>query len=121
MNKVIPVRTSNERFYRQFLDVFSSIPPIKDLRPREKDVLAELMYRNQKYQDLPDDVRQAMLLSTTVRKEMRADLVIGEEVFNNILSKFRKLQVLVDNKLNPFLDSIQYTNGYELVFKFKEV
>jgi len=121
MSKVIPVRTANNRFYRQFLDIFASVPPINDLRPREKDVLAEIMLQNDKFQQLPDSIRYITIFSTDIRKEMRSNLDIKEEIFNNILSKFRKTKILVDNRLNPFLDSILYKDGYELTFKFKEM
>ena len=112
MSKVIPIRTNTDAFYRQFVNVFSSLEPLKQLRPREKDVLAEIMKQHDNFRYLADDIKYSIIFSTDIRKEMRSNLEIGEDVFNNILSKFRKLKILVDNKLNPFLDSIAYEDGY---------
>lgn len=121
MKKLIPIRSSNNRFYKQFLDVFSNIPPINKLMPSDKNVLAEIMHQNQVYQELSDDIRYSVIFSTDTRKIMRDRLGIKAEVFNNILSRLRKHNIIIGKKLNPFFDSIQYKNGFELTFKFVEL
>ena len=121
MNKVIPIRTDSSKFYRQFLEVLRSVPPISKLRPRELEVLAELLYQNNRYGDLDENVRYTMIFSTSVRKEMRLNINIGEESFNNNLSILRKYGIVKDNKLNSFFDTIVFDDNYSLEFKFKSV
>lgn len=118
--KIISIPTNGKRFYRQFLEVLRSVPPISKLRPKELDVLAEIMYQNDKYKDLDIDVRYTMIFSTKIRIEMRDNVKIGEDSFNNNLSILRKLKILSKgNQLNSFLDTVIFDDNYNLNFEFK--
>lgn len=120
MKKVISIPTNDRLFYRQFLELLRSIPPISKLRPKELDVLSEVMYQLNKYSNLAD-VRNTVVFSTQVRKEMRDNLSLGEDSFNNNLSILRKWKILTrDNNLNPFLENVIYSDGSSLEFIFKQ-
>ena len=69
--KKIPIKTNNIKFYRQFLELIKSLPPINKLRPKEMDVLAEIMYENGKLKNIEDDYRYTLIFSTKNRREMR--------------------------------------------------
>ena len=115
--KTIPIKTNKERFFRQFLEVLKSIPPIKNLRPKELDVLAEVMYQNHKYKDYPEEHRLAIIFNPTVRKEMRDKIGIGVDSFNNNISILRKSKILdKNNKLHPFFRGIEFNGKFELTF-----
>lgn len=119
--KTIPIKTDTERFFRQFLEVLKSIPPIRNLRPKELDVLAEVMYQNHKYKDYPEEHRLAIIFNPTVRKEMRDKIGIGVDSFNNNISILRKSKILdKNNKLHPFFRGIEFNGKFELTFTFKE-
>lgn len=116
----IPIKTSNDRFYRQFLELFRSLPPFDKLRTREVDVLSQIMYQNNKYKNIQSKTRSLVVFSTDVRKEMRESLGISEEIFNNNLSGLRKNKLInEENKLTPFLESILFDNNFELQFNFR--
>lgn len=120
--KRIPIKTNEDKFFRQFLELIRSISPINKLRPKELDVLAEIMYQNNKYSDLEPNIKNTMVFNTNTRKEMRLKIGITEESFNNNLSILRRHGLLSkDNKLIPFLDTVTYKDGYKLEFNFKEV
>lgn len=120
--KKIPIKTNKDKFFRQFLELIRSIPPISTLRPKELDVLAEIMYQNDKYGDLDKTVRHKMVFDTATRREMMLKVGISADSFNNNLSILRKRKLLTkDNKLIPFLDTVRYNKDYKLEFNFKEI
>ncbi len=115
----LKIKTNNHKFYRQFLELIRSIPPFNSLRTREIDVLAEIMYQYKKYENINNDVRTALVFSTEIRKEMRDNIDIIEESYNNNLSILKKKGLLKsDNSLTPFLKNIFYEDGVYLKFVF---
>jgi len=120
--KKIPIRTDRDKFFRQFLELLRSLPPINKLRPKELDVLAEVMFQNDRYGDLDENIKWTMVFSTSVRKEMRLKVGISEDSFNNNLSILRKHNILSkDNRLMPLLATVFYKNGFKLEYEFKGV
>jgi hypothetical protein len=119
MLKKITIKTTPEKFYRQFLELFRSLPPFNELRSREVDVLSQIMYQNNKHSYIPIKTRSLVVFSTDVRKEMRSSLDISEDIFNNNLSGLRKRKLITeDNKLAPFLESILFNKEFALQFNF---
>ena len=119
--KTIPIKATQENFYRRFLEVLRSIPPVSKLRPKEIDVLAELLYQFNKYSDYPIEHQITIIFGASVRKEMRDKIGIGVDSFNNNISILRKHKILtVDNKLHPFFYGIVFDKKFELNFVFKE-
>ena len=118
--KIIKIPTTNLKFYRQVLELLRSIPPINKLRPKELDVLAQLMHYNNVYRNLDEFARASLLLSKQQRKLMRETLEIGEDSFNNHISRLRKFNIVKDNGgLHPFFDTIEYDKNFELRFNLK--
>ena len=103
----IPIDTTPEKFFRQLIGLLSNFPPIKGLRPRELDVLAEILKQNYRLRDISQEVRSIVTFSTENRKVMCNNLGISEDTMNNNLSILRKNEVLTkDNKIVKFLDII---------------
>ena len=48
----LTIETNEKKFFRQLLEILSSIPPLNKLRPKELDLLAIIMYYNNIYKDL---------------------------------------------------------------------
>lgn len=115
----IPIKTTEEKFYRQFLELLRSIPPFNKLRSRELDVLGQILYQNNKYKSIDVDTRHLIIFSKEVRAEMRDNLNISEAVFNNNLSGLKKYKLITeDNKIMKYLEDIQFNNNFILEFKF---
>lgn len=116
----IPIRTSSDRFYRQFLEVLRSIPPMNQLKPKSLDILAEIMHQNAIHANLPKDVRNSMIFSRRGRLELMETIGIGEKSFNNNLTVLRKHNMISKNNiLNPFLSKVVFDDAYTLSFTFK--
>lgn len=121
MMKKINIPTTNETFYRQFLEILRSFPPISKLRPREIEVLTQIMLQNDKYRHLDDDTRSIVVLSTKSRIKMREAVGISEESFNNNLSILRKWKILSkENKLIKYFDEVNFEDGYKVEFNFNK-
>lgn len=88
-------------YYRVVLELMSFIPPYSDMRPRQKDVLAELLKRNESYSSYPDRERSKLIFDGDTWKEIANKLNTSVDVVTNVLSELRK---------NEF---ITVENGYE--------
>ncbi len=99
---------------------------LESLTPREIEVLSLLSYYNKIYSALPEDVRSRFLHSNEIRKQIKAELELTTNNYNNILGRLSS-KVLVFNKqplydhglLNPGL-AVDITNYDGIEFRFKE-
>ena len=114
----LPIRTTKNKFYRQVLEVLRSFPPINKLSPRELDLLAEFMKQNNDMSDIPVNKRRILIFSTENRKEIMDNLNLSQAVFNNNLSKLRKVGVITkNNDLIPLLN-IPDINNFAINIRF---
>ena len=118
----IPVNTTPIKFFRQLLGLLVNFPPIKGLRPRELDILAEILSYNYELKDIPNDIRSVVIFSTENRKKMCGTLGISEDTLNNNLSILRKSGVITkDNKIVNFLNIIpEDIYKFSVTFNIKE-
>jgi len=115
----IPIKTTPDKFFRQFLELFRSLPPFNKLKSRELDILAQLLYYNNLNKDINIKIRHLVVFSTELRKEMREKLNISVEVFNNNISGLKKHKLVTkDNKLIPFLETLYFDKFFKLEFNF---
>lgn len=99
---VVPVKTTLRKFFRQYIELLKTIPPLDSLRNRELDVLGEIMYQDYKYRSVEDDeARKALVFSKAIRKEMRENIGMSEDTYNNNISIIRKNGVLSSNNNLP--------------------
>ena len=119
--KTIAIKTNKDKFYRQFLELLRSIPPINKLRPKELDVLAEIIRQENLLKDYPEEHRQSIIFSISSRKDMRELIGISADSFNNNISMLKKYKILdSENRLNKFFKNINFDSKFELNFIFKE-
>lgn len=117
---VIPIKTTEDKFYRQFLELFRSLPPFSNLRTKELDVLGEILYQNNKYKNIAPKQRAIVVFDKDTRLEMRERLNMSVDIFNNNLSGLRKNKIInSDNRLIKFLESLFFEEEYKLTFNFK--
>lgn len=114
----IPLRTTEDRFYRQVLEVLKSFPPINKLRPKELDLLAEFMKQNADNRALSKGQRRIILFSTENRRLIQDKLEMSQASFNNNLSVLRKYGLITkDNDILSLLD-VDYSNKFSIEIKF---
>ena len=114
MLKKIPIKCTNKNFYRYYVELLN---PIIKLRKKELDVLAQLLYYDNKYKELEEKIRYKIIFDQDTKLEIREALNLSEASLNNNLSELRKKKIIKDN---------QITKGYrvypgednQLIFNF---
>ena len=106
-----------DSFYSEILKMLSSINPLSKLRPRELELLAELMKQNDLNRDLDKVKRRIYIFSTENRKNIREILNCSSDALNNNLSILRKHKLLnSNNELLSILD-VDSTKGFDFNLK----
>ena len=115
----IPIRTTKNNFHRKMLEVLKIFPPISNLRPKELDVLSEIMKQNEAYRTLSKSKRRMIILSKENKKDIQDRLKISPAFMNNILTTLRKYRLLTrENDLIPLLDIIP-DNKFTVEIEFR--
>lgn len=115
------ITTDERKFFRQVLELLSSIPPLEQLRGRELDLLSGLMYYNYLYRNLGEDIRWRVINNKATRKELRDMLGMSEDVFNNNMSIIRKTGLLdKSGKISSALQIIP-NDVFKMEFNFNIV
>lgn len=114
----LTVETTERKFFRQLLEILSSIPPLNKLRPKELDLLAILMYYNNVYKDLDPLLRQRLLNSKVTKKEIRDTTGMNENVFNTNLFILRKNNLI--SKSGELISALQVfpKDSFKIEFQF---
>lgn len=96
--KIIRISTIKEKFFLQYVTL---LYPFHKMREKQIQVLAQLMYYNDKYKHLEEEVREKMLFDSDTKAKIRQSLKMSEGSFNNNMSELRKKKAIIDNALAP--------------------
>ena len=114
MEKSIPIRTTENKFFRQYLELLN---PLLRLRGKELDVLAEILYHNHKLDKIPEKHRWKLIFDYDTKTEIRTKLDLSDASLNNNLSALRKKGIIRKNKVSDnFL--VHPSNYCKLTFSF---
>ena len=114
----LTIETTERKFFRQFLEILSSIPPLNKLRPRELELLSLLMYYNNIYKNLEPSIRQRVINNKNTKKEIREIIGMNDDVFNTNLSILRKNRLI--DKSGELISTLQIypTDTFKVEFQF---
>jgi len=96
MEKNIPISTTSELFYRQYLEL---INPLLKLRGKELDVLAQLLFNNNQLKEIPEEHRWKIIFDYDTKTKIRTALGLSDASMNNNLSALRKKGVIKNNEV----------------------
>ena len=114
MEKSVPIRTTENKFFRQYLELLN---PLLRLRGKELDVLAEILYHNHRLENIPEKHRWKLIFDYDTKTEIRTKLELSDASLNNNLSALRKKGIIRKNKVaESFL--IHPSNYCKLTFSF---
>ena len=90
------------------------------LSNQERDVLAEILYKNYFLQSKikEDNLRWSYIFGMQCRKDMRDDLNISYSIFNNHLTSFRKKNILKGDKIVDGIVVYPVDDKFSLNFNF---
>lgn len=112
-NNVVRIQTSLDgKFFRYW---FEFLRPFHKLTDREIDVIA--CFAKQRYElskVIKDpDILESVTMSDDTKKKVRYECNISLTHFQVMMCKFRKNNVIIDNRINPkFIPNIIEDNGY---------
>lgn len=116
----IPIKSKIRIFYLQIVNLLASFAPINKLSPKERKVLAELMYQNYRLRTLDEKTRHIVLLSTENRRDIQEYLGMSADTLYTYLCNLRRHKVLdKSNRLPTFLNRILPKDEYEFTILFK--
>lgn len=99
----IPINT---KLKDAFNVVIHCLNPLLKLKPKEKEVLATIMYVQYSNRGRTPEYLEKTILSTSVRKLMRKKLNMGEVSFNNHIVSLRRKKALIGNTINPVISQV---------------
>ena len=114
--RIVRIPCSKDNFYRYYVELLN---PIVKLRKRELDVWAQLLYYNNEYKGLDEEVKFKMVFDYGTKSKIAKDLKISMDVLNNNLSELRKKRIVTDNKIPKGYQVYLENNEYNLTFNFK--
>lgn len=91
----IPI--SKEEKYNWIIDIMSCLKPFSELRPREREVLAEIYRLNEELSNIPDEQRSLLLAHSENKKKMAVrvgETGITVDSFYNIVMALKKKGML---------------------------
>ena len=115
LNKVFKV--TGIKKYQLLLEMFSWMPTIKKLSPREKQVLAIIMFYYNKYRLLPEDERNRLIFDYETRQIIADNLGIKKQVVYNIFLSLKKKDIIGDEKIKP---ATMFPDLDKLIISFNE-
>ncbi len=132
--QVTNIPTTKEKFFLEYLMarkpiIDSIIRKINDGRylrnkpPQLYDmpmrVLAELLYYNNLYKDMPDQDRWRKVFDYDTKLLIMEKLGISEDNLNSYFSQLRKIRILDGKTINDFFVIYPKGNEFEITFKFR--
>lgn len=132
-SQVIPIHTNKEKFFLEYLmikkPVFNSIlrglnngseipkkvPELNDMPMR---VLAQLLYYNNEFKTLPDNLRFKAVFDYEIKQKIMEKLEISRDNLNAYFSQLRKIRILDGKIINPHFVVYPENSSFEVIFKF---
>lgn len=119
VNNIVKIPTSLDNFFRLW---FSFLHPFHKLTEREIDVITSLVKHRYIYSKsiTDDDLLEKITMSEETKKMVREECNLTHPHFQVIMSKLRKANILLDNKINPrYIPNIgEDTNNFQLLLYF---
>jgi hypothetical protein len=108
---------SNQEFFRKYLEAAKSLFYIKD---SGLDVLAELLYWNDRFKMLPKKDRDKITFNYDTKISIMENLGMSKQVLDNTLTYLRKNNIIIGNSISPKYEFFKEDGENQLIFIFKE-
>jgi hypothetical protein len=110
-------KLAGHKKYLCLLEMFSFMKPLDTLSPREKQVMAMLMYYYNKYELLPEKEKNRLLFDYETRQAIADELKVNKQVIYNLFLSLKKKKMIGDNELNT---GYLFPNIDKLIITFNE-
>lgn len=118
--KIANINTTIKNLFFKWLDITK---PFHRLTNQQQNVLALILYYNYIYvKDVPkDELRWKLVFNYDTRMLIKEELDLKDSIFQNILTKLRKKNIIKLNKVvSTYIPNItQDSNIFKVIFNFK--
>jgi len=120
MNSItIDVDTNPEKYFLQLIEILKVISPFDQLRKRQREVFAEILYQFHVYRNESKEVREILVFDHKTKEQIADKLGISKGNLYNIYKELRQFNLLTKDGINE-----KFIFGYlrygDVKFKFKE-
>jgi len=113
------VDTSPDKYFHQLIEVLKIFPPFSQLRKRQREAFAEILYQFYVFRNESEDVRERLVFDYKTKDEIATRLGISKGNLYNIYKELRQLKILTKEGINP-----NFKYGYlqfdTVTFNFQE-
>ena len=116
----IQIKTTKQKFFREWLEMMKQAPPLNKLRNKELDVLSQIMFSNDMEKEIVNPEKRAKIIfDYSNKQQMMTAIGMNNNSFANCITRLRKLNLLrKGNLLHKSLD-IHPNPEYEVLFSFQ--
>ena len=111
------VDTNPEKYFQQLVEILRIFPPFSQLRKRQRETFAEILYQFYIYRDETEAVRERLVFDYKTKEEIAARLGISKGNLYNIYKELRQFKLLTKEGINP-----KFNYGYmqfeQITFNF---
>lgn len=100
---VFKINTTPEKYFHQLIEILRLFAPFNQLRKRQREVFAEILYYNHKFSGKDQDVTNRLVFDFQTRQEISEKLSITKANLYNIYKELRQVGLLTKDKdeINP--------------------
>jgi len=113
------VDTNPEKYFHQLVEILRVFPPFSQLRKRQREVFAEILYQLYNYREETEAVRERLVFDYKTKEEIATRLSISKGNLYNIYKELRQLNLLTKDGINEKF-AIGYMQYPAITFKFTE-
>lgn len=88
------INTTPDKYFRQLLELLRPFAPFNQMRDRELDVFAEILYHDYLHLDKNKDARERIVFGYETKQEIADKLGISKGNLYNIYKELRKRKLL---------------------------
>jgi len=115
--KDIVISTDIRKFYKQYLNIIKPLLP-QHISTGELNLLAELLYFENKYKDLEQSIRSKLVFDHDTKIDIMSNLDISYNTFGNLLSSLRTKDYIKGRIIKQSL-LVHPTDSYSINYTFK--
>lgn len=113
------INTTPEKYFHQLVEVFRIMDPFINLRKRQREVFAEILYYNHKLSAKDPEIANRVLNDAITKEEIAVKLGITKANLYNIYKELRQFGFLTKDGINPKY-KYKYLHYPEITFRFQD-
>lgn len=115
LETTIPIKKELD-FYQVFILLINWSFGKNKLTDSEIEILSYLMYYNNMYKDIKNyKIRWKLILSSSIKNEIKENFKINSQKFENYINKLKKKKIINNNELIPILN-VYYQPKFKVIF-----